>query len=343
MSEKIKRALGNKEASVFIILVAVMLIATLFNPAFLTFSNIMDVMKGNATLGICSFGMLLIILTGGIDASVCGQLTLVCVVAGKIMANTQFDNIIVYYLLGIAIGAFTGMLNGLMVARLDLPPIIATLGLDSVLMGFLKYYTNGTWINAKELPPKIGQIGLFRFFADPNVNGSGVPLQLLLYIVVAALTWFLLNRMLLGRSIMAMGGSRVGAERIGLNARNLTTFAYMYAGMMYGFAAITYTCAMNSVDPNAFLGFEMDVIGAVVLGGALMTGGQGSVLGTVLGMLLFAFISNGLTLAHISTYWQNIIVGAIILLAVSFDMIKLHREERLQTKVDIEPKEAIAR
>jgi simple sugar transport system permease protein/ribose transport system permease protein len=142
---------------------------------------------------------------------------------------------------------------------------------------------------------------------------------------------------------MAMGGSRVGAERIGLNAKNLTTFAYMYAGMMYGFAAITYTCAMNSVDPNAFLGFEMDVIGAVVLGGALMTGGQGSVLGTVLGMLLFAFISNGLTLAHISTYWQNIIVGAIILLAVSFDMIKLHREERLQTKVDIEPKEAIAR
>ena len=180
-------------------------------------------------------------------------------------------------------------------------------------------------------------LGLFRFFADPNVNGSGVPLQLLLYILVAALTWFLLNRMLLGRSIMAMGGSRVGAERIGLNAKNLTTFAYMYAGMMYGFAAITYTFMMRSVDPNAFLGFEMDVIGAV------MTGGQGSVLGTVLGMLLFAFISNGLTLAHISTYWQNIIVGAIILLAVSFDMIKLHREERLQTKVDIEPKEAIAR
>ena len=343
MSEKIKRALGNKEASVFIILVAVMLIATLFNPSFLTFSNIMDVLKGNSTLGICSFGMLLIILTGGIDASVCGQLTLVCVVAGKIMANTGFDNVPLLYVMGIAIGCFTGMLNGLMVSRLDLPPIIATLGLDSVLMGFLKYYTNGTWINAKELPASIDKFGMFRFFSNPDMAGSGVPVQLLLYIVVAALTWFLLNRMLLGRSIMAMGGSRVGAERIGLNAKNLTTFAYMYAGMMYGFAAITYTFMMRSVDPNAFLGFEMDVIGAVVLGGALMTGGQGSVLGTVLGMLLFAFISNGLTLAHISTYWQNIIVGAIILLAVSFDMIKLHREERLQTKVDIEPKEAIAR
>ena len=343
MSAKIKRALGNKEASVFIILIAVMLIATIFNPTFLTFTNLMDVLKGNSTLGICSMGMLLIILTGGIDASVCGQLTLVCVLMGQLMSKTQFDNILVIYILGIVIGACTGILNGLMVSRLDLPPIIATLGLNSVLMGFLKYYTNGTLINAKEMPPHIGQIGLFRFFSNPDVPGSGVPLQLLLYILVALATWFLLNRTLLGRSVMAMGGSRVGAERIGLNAKNLTTFAYTYAGMMYGFAAVTYTCVMNSVDPNAFLGFEMDVIGAVVLGGALMTGGQGSVLGTVLGMLLFAFISNGLTLAHISAYWQNIIVGAIILLAVSFDMIKLHREERLQTKVDIEPKEAIAR
>jgi len=93
---------------------------------------------------------------------------------------------------------------------------------------------------------------------------------------------------------------------------------------------------MKSVDPNAFLNYEMDVIGAVVLGGALLSGGSGSVLGTFLGVMLFAFISNGLTLAHISTYWQSIIVGAIILIAVSFDMIKLRREEQSRTKVDIE-------
>ena len=175
MSEKIRRALGNKEASVFIILIAVMLIATIINPAFLTFTNIMDVMKGNSTLGICSFGMLLIILTGGIDASVRGQLTRVCVVAGKLMAGTGFDNVPLIYIMGIAIGCFTGLLNGLMVARLDLPPIIVTLGLDSVLMGFLKYYTNGTWINAKELPASIDKFGMFRFFSNPNVTASGVP------------------------------------------------------------------------------------------------------------------------------------------------------------------------
>lgn len=337
MSEKIKRAMGNKEASVFIILVVVTIIATILNPTFITFGNIMNILKANTTLGICALGMLLIIITGGIDASVCGQITVVTVVVGELMVKTGFNNLILLYLLSIVMGGCLGAINGLMVSRLELPPIIATLGLNSVIMGFIKYYTNGNWIS--NLPTNIGEFGLFRFFADPNAAASGIPVQLLLFALALAVTWFLLKRSMLGRSIMAMGGNLVAAERIGLKPKNLITFAYAYAGMMYGFAALTYTCIVNSVDPNAFLGYEMDVIGAVVLGGALLTGGQGSVLGTFLGVLLFAFISNGLTMAHISAYWQNIIVGMIILIAVSFDMIKLHREERLQTKVDIEPKE----
>lgn len=340
MSEKIKRIMGNKEASVGIILVVVMIIATLLNPTFITFQNLMEVLKTNSTLAICALGMLLIIITGGIDASVCGQLALVTVLTGQLMVKTGFDSLILLFILGVAIGACTGLCNGLMVSKLDLPPIIATLGLNSVVMGFIKYYTNGNWIN--NLPAKIGNFGLYRFFGTQTETGisGGVPVQLLLYAAMLFVTWFLLKRTMLGRSIMAMGGNRVSAARIGLKTDRLVTFAYTFAGMMYGFAAVSYTCIMKSVDPNAFLGFEMDVIGAVVLGGALLTGGQGSVLGTFLGVMLFAFISNALTLARISAYWQSIIVGFIILLAVSFDMIKLHREERLQTKVDIEKEDA---
>ena len=340
MSEKIKRIMGNKEASVGIILIVVMIIATLLNPTFITFQNLMEVLKTNSTLAICALGMLLIIITGGIDASVCGQLALVTVLSGKLMVKTGFDNLVVIFILGVAIGACTGLCNGLMVSKLDLPPIIATLGLNSVVMGFIKYYTNGNWIN--NLPVKIGNFGLYRFFGKVTETGvsGGIPVQLLLYGAMLFVTWFLLKRTMLGRSIMAMGGNRISAARIGLKTDRLVTFAYTFAGMMYGFAAITYTCIRKSVDPNAFLGFEMDVIGAVVLGGALLTGGQGSVLGTFLGVMLFAFISNALTLARISAYWQSIIVGFIILLAVSFDMIKIHREERLQTKVDIEKEDA---
>jgi len=336
LTDRLKRLMGQKEISVGAMLLGVMLISWLFNPTFLSFENLMDVLKSNAVLGTCAMGMLLIIITGGIDVSIGSQLALVTVLTGQIMNRTGFDNLLLIYLLGIAIGGAVGLLNGLMVARLKLPAIIATLGMASVIDGFLRYYTNGTWIN--QLPQKIIDFGLVKFFSFRNPNGSeiGVPVQFLLFLVAMLVTWFLIKRTMLGRSVMAMGSSPVSAQRAGLNNKRLTVFAYAFSGMMAGFAAITYTSIMKSVDPNAFLGYEMNVIGAVVLGGALLTGGSGSVTGTFLGVMLFAFISNGLTLARISTYWQSIVVGTIILIAVSLDMVKLRREERRQTKVDID-------
>lgn len=333
---KLKKLFAHKEASVLVMLLAVMFISTMFNPTFLSFENMMDVIKSNAVLGMCSLGMLLIIITGGIDVSIGGQLALVTVLTGQLMKGTGLDNILLIYLIGIAIGGVIGLMNGLMVSRLCLPPIIATLGMNSVIRGFLKYYTNGTWIN--QLPDSVGNFGMIKLLSFKSAAGAdiGVPIQFILFALAMLVTWFLLKRTLLGRSVMAMGSSPVAAERIGLNNKRLTAFAYAFSGMMAGFAAITYTSIMKSVDPNAFSGYELDVIGAVVLGGALLSGGSGTVLGTFLGVMLFAFISNGLTLGHISTYWQSIIVGAIILIAVSFDMVKLHREEQRRTKVDID-------
>ncbi len=337
MSKRLTRIFKAREASIVIMLAVVVIVAFLMNNTFLSFENQMDVIKSNAVLGIASLGMLVVILTGGIDVSIGGQLALVTVLTGQLMRDTGFDNLLIVYLLGILIGGLIGLLNGLMISRLSLPPIIATLGMNTIINGFLKYYTNGAWIN--QLPQKIIDFGTIKLFAVPGAVGGqvGVPIQFILFLVAMLLTWFLLKWTKLGRSIMAMGGNRISAERVGLNNKNLTTIAYVFSGMMAGFAAITYTSIMKSVDPNAFIGYEMNVIGAVVLGGALLTGGSGSVLGTFLGVMMFAYISNGLTLARISTYWQSIIVGIIILLVVSFDMVKLRREAKRMTKVDIVP------
>ena len=336
MPSRLKVLSSKKEVSVLLILAAVMGISYLLNNTFLTFENMMDVIKSNAVLGICAMGMLLVIITGGIDVSMGGQLALITVLTGQMMKSTGIGNMLLWYVVAILIGAVLGAFNGLMVSHLNLPPIIATLGLNSVIRGFLRYYTNGTWIN--QLPDEVGSFGMMKLFATPNAEGAmiGMPIQFLLFVVAMIVTWVLIKHTMLGRSVMAMGGSPVAAERIGLNTKRLTTFAYIYSGMMVGFAAITYTSIMKSVDPVAFGNYEMDVIGAVVLGGALLSGGSGSVFGTFLGVMLFSMISNGLTLAHISTYWQSIIVGSIILIAVSFDMIKIKREEQRRTKVDIE-------
>ena len=331
-----KRLFAHKEASVLLMLLAVMLISFLFNNTFLSFENLMDVIKSNAVLGICALGMLLVIITGGIDVSIGGQLALITVLTGQLMKATGIGSMLLWYAVGIAMGALLGLANGLMVSRLQLPPIIATLGLNSVIRGFLRYYTNGTWIN--QLPDRVGGFGMIKLFAFRSDAGAeiGVPIQFLLFALAMAVTWFLIRRTMLGRSIMAMGASKVAAERIGLSTHRLTALAYVFSGMMAGFAAITYTSIMKSVDPNAFIGYDLNVIGAVVLGGALLSGGSGSVLGTFLGVMLFGFISNGLTLARITAYWHSIIVGTIILVAVSFDMLKLKREEQRRTKVDIE-------
>lgn len=126
---KLKKLFAHKEASVLVMLLAVMLISTMFNPTFLSFENIMDVIKSNAVLGMCAMGMLLIIITGGIDVSIGGQLALVTVLTGQLMKGTGLDNMLLIYIIGIAIGGVIGLLNGMMVARLCLPPIIATLGM----------------------------------------------------------------------------------------------------------------------------------------------------------------------------------------------------------------------
>lgn len=328
-----KRLLTTKEAPIALILLLVAALITLINPVFLTFENAMDIVKSNAVLAICSLGMLLVIITGGIDVSISGTVALVTVVTGELMVRTGFDNVPLVFLIGIALGGLVGTVNGLMISRLKLPPIIATLGTNAVIMGFLRFYTNGAWIN--NIPQNLTRFGAWMLFSGGE--GLGMPIQLPLVVLALAATWFLLRHTMLGRSVLAMGGSPVAAERIGLNTKALTTFAYAFCGMMAGFAAIVHTSIMKSVDPNAFAyGYELNVIGAVVLGGASLAGGMGSVSGTVLGVLLFSVINNGLTLARIPTFWQKIVVGFIILLAVSFDVIKLKREEHRQTKVDIE-------
>jgi ribose/xylose/arabinose/galactoside ABC-type transport system permease subunit len=149
-------------------------------------------------------------------------------------------------------------------------------------------------------------------------------------------TWFVLKKTVIGRGIYAIGGNKESAERMGFNASKILIFVYSFEGLIIGLAAVAHTSIMRQVDPNAFLGFEMQVIAAVVLGGASTMGGYGSVLGTLLGVSLFCVINNGMILMHIPTFWQKIVVGAIIVASVVIDMYRKNREEATKVKVDVE-------
>lgn len=330
-----QRLKQSREFGIFLILLAVCIIVTVAAPSFFSIENLFDILKGNVVLAIMAIGMLPVILTGGIDVSVGSMVAAITIIVGNFLMKGS-DNILLAFVVGCLSGAFLGLINGLLIAKLKIPPIVATLGMMSIISGISLYYTNGNWITG--LPKNFidfGRTTLGSFYQQGD-EMIGLPVQLVFLVLVAVLSWFILRHTLVGRGIYALGGNRVSAERVGYNVDNITVFLYAYEGFVVGLAGVVHTSIMRQVDPNAFNGFEMQVISAVVLGGASTLGGYGSVTGTLIGVALFAVINNGLILMHIPTFWQKIVVGIVLIASISFDVTQKKYWESHNTKVDIE-------
>lgn len=325
----------SREFGILLLLVAFSLVITLYTSTFLTMENLFDMLKSNVVLAIMAIGMLPVILTGGIDVSVGSMVAAVTIIVGKFLMNVS-PNIFLAFLVGSLFGMLMGLANGLLIAKLKIPPIVVTLGTMSIISGISLFYTNGNWITG--LPQNFinfGRTTIGTFYREGGTV-SGFPIQLLFLILVALLTWFILRHTLTGRGIYAIGGNMVSAERVGFNVDRIVIFLYAYEGFIIGLAGVVHTSIMRQVDPNAFSGFEMQVIAAVVLGGASVLGGYGSVLGTLIGVALFSIINNGLILMHIPTFWQKIVVGLVLIASIGFDMMQKRYWESKSTKVDIE-------
>ena len=319
-----KQLLRTKEAGILLIILLLSLLITLKNPVFLTSSNLLDILKNNTVSGIVALGMLLVIITGGIDVSVGAMTAAVTVIIGKFMVHVG-GNLLTVFVVGCVSGAILGAINGLFVAKLDIPPIVVTLGTMSIINGGMLYYTGGSWIT--NIPQWFIEFGRMRIV--------GIPIQIFFLVGAAILTHCVLKYTLTGRGIFAVGGNPLAAVRAGFHKDKILLFLYAYLGFLVGLAAVVHTSIMRQVDPNAFAFFEMNVIAAVVLGGANVLGGEGSVFGTILGVLMLAVIQNGLILAWIPTYWQQIVVGAIILIAVSLDVTQNRRRQDRIARIDV--------
>ena len=288
----------SKEFNIFIIIVIISILISIRNSTFLSIENLIDILKGNTVLGILAMGMLLAIITGGIDVSVGAITALVTVISGNILVKFGLNIIIVFVISGLC-GSLLGLVNGWFISKYKIPPIVVTLGTLSLFSGLNLYFTNGTWIT--NLPQ------WYQDFGDIKV--MGLPIQIFFLLGVALLTYFLLNHTIFGRGIYAIGGNQEAAVMIGFNFSRITVFIYSYIGFVAGIAAFVHSSIVKMVDPNAFAGYELQVVAAVVLGGANVMGGEGTVIGTLFGVLMMAVINNGLILAWVPTYWQQIIVG----------------------------------
>ncbi len=322
--------LKSKEISIAMIVALLSILLTFLSPVFLTADNLLDVIKGNAVLGILAIGMTMVIITGGIDVSVAAVTSAVCVILGKIMVAMPDSpiSIVLLFLIGPLLGIALGAINGVLVAKIQIPAIVVTLGMMSIINGLVLYITNGQYLNSSSFPSVFLKFSSFEVF--------GVSIVILMFIAVALFTWYLLKYTLIGREVMAIGGNKDSAVRVGINFDKVQIFVFSYMGFLAGIAAIAQTAYTKAVDPNGMLGLELMVIAAVVLGGANIMGGRGTIMGTILGVLLLGIVQNGLILARIDTFWQKVFTGIIILLAVSYDHIQYKRSQEKLSKIEVE-------
>ncbi|MCB5204619.1 ABC transporter permease [Neorhizobium sp. T786] len=301
------------------LLVAICIIVAVANPAFLQPSTLVDIGRASVVMGLFALGVLVILAAGGIDVSFTA-IAAFTMYSLTVLVQNHLPGLPITVILVIATvgGALLGVINGLLVHHLRVPSLIVTIGTQYLFRGFLLSFIGTVWIMS--LPPQMGAFGRLPLLQFESANGATItlPFYFLVLPIAAFVTWLILNRTLMGRAIFAMGGNANIASRLGYNLKKLHIFIFGYAGALAGLAGIIHVCANRQANPFDLVGTEINVIAAVVLGGAKITGGTGTVLGTILGVLLIVVINSVLVLVGIPSTWQRLVVGVFILLAAAF-------------------------
>ena len=317
----------TNELRILICIITISLITSYVNPSFFSWDNWGLFLRINSGMGIISFGMLLIILTGGIDVSVAANIAIMASLSAVFSEKFELSMPMLFLVIGFLGGIF-GAINGLLITYFKIEPIIITLATLNIGNGLLFYYTKGNWLNG--FAPN--------YLAFGNIMIFGIPIQIFFYFMIGLVTYILLKYTLWGRTIYAIGGNAEAAERQGLPVKFIKVFVYVYTGVLCGIAAIVYASIAKQVSPTAFSGFELTVISVVVLGGASILGGYGSVYGNILGWILLAVINNAIILIRIPVYWQNIILALIIIFVVVLNIILEKKKKDSVPKIDLEEK-----
>ncbi len=309
-----------------VIALVVMIVAvSLASDKFLTMENGMNVLR-QISINLClSLGMTLVILSGGIDLSVGSVLAFSGAIAAGLLKNgvavpalgvaLQFT-VSGAIFAGLLAGLFFGWANGFVITRFRLPPFVATLGMLSIARGATQLWTGGFPITG--LGPQFGALGTGHFL--------GVPMPVWISGALVAVFVLVTKKTRFGRHLYAVGGNERAAQLTGLNLNRIKVAVYALGGLLAGVGGLLLTARLDSATPNAGLGYELDSIAAVVIGGTSLSGGRGSILGTVLGCLIIGVLNNGLFLLNVSPFWQQVIKGIVILAAVAADKMGSRRE-----------------
>ncbi len=300
---------------------------------FFSGNNLVDLARSLIVPALFSIGCMMVIVSGGIDVSFTAIASLAMYVTDRLLLASQYSgNVILAYAISAGLGLLMGALNGFLIGFLRLPTFVVTLGTSSLFTGLM---FGAFSASASDGPPSIARHGKEILFTATNPKlglTSNMPSQILILIAVLLFAFFLLRYTMLGRGIYAVGGDETAAERAGFNVRGIKMFLYCFVGVLAGITGIARISMMSYADPSTMLGMEMTVIAAVVLGGTRVTGGVGTLVGTISGVALMTILSNSLILIGIPTYWSRVFTGAVIIVGTGVTAHQIRSTRRRHTQ-----------
>lgn len=302
---------------------------------FFSGNNLVDLARSLIVPALFSVGCMMVIVSGGIDVSFTAIASLAMYVTDRmLLASNYSGSVLLAYAISAGLGLLMGALNGFLIGFMKLPTLVVTLGTSSLFTGLM---FGAFSASASDVPPAIARHGKDILFTATNPQTqltSNMPVQILILIGVLILVFFLLRYTMLGRGIYAIGGDEAAAERAGFNVRGIKMFLYCFVGVLAGITGVARISMMAYADPSTMLGMELTVIAAVVLGGTRVTGGFGTLTGTILGVALMTILSNSLILIGIPTYWTRVFTGAVIIIGtgVTARQISATRRRRAQAQ-----------
>ncbi len=325
----LNKIVRSNEFIIFVILVVLSLIIGWINPAFYSVATVFDILRASIVYFIMAYGVLPIIIAGGIDISFVAIAAMSSYTVHMFLINRGYQGgILVYFILGCLLGALAGLLNGVLVTRFKLPVFDVSLATFTMWYGFTLFFVGAT---ANFDLPK-GTVGYYARFLithqDPNVGTTGLHESFLYVVILGLFIWWMLKYTTLGRGVFAMGGNREVAIRSGFNVNRIQLTLFVIMGVFSAIAGITQGFLSRYFNPVLFITQPLDVLAAIILGGAAITGGSGSVIGTTLGVLLIQLINRALILTGIQVEWQRLVLGIILIIFTAIPSIRTLRARR---------------
>ena len=318
----ISSQLLRHETMLFFVMVLFTVVVSSINASFFTPENFFAILKSSSITGMMALGVMVVIISGGIDISFTAIATVSMQVTVRLLMALDTGNIVIAFLLAGVVGALLGCINGFLVYRFRLPTLIVTLGTSSIFHGLL--------LSVLRIPHLYSVPGYYFAFSRLNLfsftsaNGTvyGLSSLTVLLLVMALFVWFILRFTMLGRGIYAIGGNLEAAKRAGFNIMVIQMFIYSFIGFTAGIASIEYVAMFRHVHPFNMMNMMLNVIAAVVLGGTSFTGGAGTVIGTLLGVWMIFMITNSLILMGVPSQWEPVVIGSIIILSIGISALQ---------------------